>query len=398
MTWSKYSVEDRKIPGISIFAILLIFVSIYMESKLVLFLAIFFLVIVVANNYYLKKAGDKLYLDNIYEKKHFFIEDNGQWSFIFKNEGLPILKGDLRVYFDHFVVPKGEEIESNSSMYDISIPFSIFSKQTKQVVIPFGASRRGIARIRKLEFHVPSLLGFGEIILESKTFLRQQAVVYPQPIPVKGLIEKLSVLQGVNAVPFSVYEDRLGPLGTRDYVSSDSFNRIHWKASAKKQTLQTKVFEKISEKGWNIALNVSNGHSITSQIEKLISGITEIAYYACNKQIPYSLCINVRTAGSTPFLFLPKGEGKEQLQKALEMLASISTQNTSIPYEYMLSFYNRHLTSQPFFIHTGIRTVEDNRMLLRVVQRGAKLLELTIEQEHGVLSELVIQNDRRVRL
>lgn len=398
MTWSKYSVEDRKIPGISVFAILLIFVSLYMDSKLVLFLAIFFLVIVVANHYYLKKAGEELYLDNIYEKNHFFVEDKGQWSFVFRNEGLPILKGELRIYFDPFVVPKGEQIETSLSMYDISLPFTIFTNQTKQVVIPFEATRRGIAKIRKLEFHVPSLLGFGEIILESKVFLRQQAVVYPQPIPVKGLMEKLSILQGVNAVPYSVFEDRLGPLGTRDYVPSDSFNRIHWKASAKKQTLQTKVFEKISEKGWTIALNVSNGHSITADIEKLISGITEIAYYAFNKQIPYSFCINVRTAGSTPFIFLPKGDGKEQLQKVLETLASISTQNTSIPYEYMLSFYNRHLTSQPFFIHTGIRTEEANRMLSKVGQRGARLLELSIEQEHGILSELNIQNDRRVRL
>jgi uncharacterized protein (DUF58 family) len=396
MSWNKYSVEDRKIPGISIFAGLLILVSFYMGSKLVLFLAIFFLAMVTANHLYLKRAGDQLYFNNHQVKHHFFVNDQGQWFLQFRNEGYPILKGELRIYFDHFVVPKGDNIENSHGVYDILVPFSIFSNETKQVMIPFTAYKRGIAKIRKLELHIPSLIGFGETILDSKVLLKQQAVVYPQPIPVKGLREQMSSIQGINAVPLSVYEDRLGPLGTRDYVPSDSFNRIHWKASAKKQILQTKVFEKIADKGLNLALNISNGHSITSDLELLLSSMTEIAYFAFQKEIPYSLCINVRAAGSTPFLYLPKGDGKEHLQKVLETLASINTQNTSLPFEHMLSFYNRHIALQPAFIHLGIRTAETNRMLLTITNNGARLLEVVLDQEQGILKELDIRRDGRV--
>ncbi|WP_066066236.1 DUF58 domain-containing protein [Neobacillus soli] len=397
MNWNKYSVDDRKIPGISGLAILLIIVSLYINSKLVLFLACFFLTIVISNQFYLKKAGNQLYFENVNEKSRLFVDDKGKWTLIFRNEGYPILKGELKVYYDHFVGPEGEKPSSSLSLLnEIAIPFSIYSKQTKQIIIPFSAKMRGISKIRKLEYHVPSLLGFGETVLESRYYLKQQAVVYPQPIPVKGLKEQISILQGENAVPFSVYEDRLGPLGTRDYVPSDSFNRINWKASARKQALQTKIYEKISEKGLNIALNVSDGHSITSGLEKMISCITEIAYYAFNKQIPYSLCINVRTAGSTPFLYLPKGEGKEHLQKVLETLASISTQNTSVPYDLMLSFFNRHIAAQPFFIHAGIRTGDTNHMLQNVSKKGARLLDLKIDQGHGLLCVLEFPQERRV--
>jgi uncharacterized protein (DUF58 family) len=280
----------------------------------------------------------------------------------------------------------------------MSIPISIYKRQTKQIIIPFIAKSRGIARIRKLEFHVPSPLGWGETILESKNLVLQQAVVYPKPILVKGLKEQLSNLQGKSVVPFSVFEDRLGPLGTRDYFPSDSFSQIHWKASARKQTLQTKIYEKISEKGLHLSLNISNGHSITGELEELISSFTEIAYFAFKRQIPYSLCINVRSMGSTPFLYLPKGEGTEHLQKVLELLASISTQNTSLPYELMLAFYIKHLVSQPFFVHAGIRTEEINRILLAIVNNGTEMFQLKMEQENGLLTTMKTHQKSRGRL
>ncbi|MFZ7944293.1 MULTISPECIES: DUF58 domain-containing protein [Bacillaceae] len=398
MTWKRYGVEDRKIQAISGFAIILIIVSLYMGSKLVLFLAVFFLSATFCNQLYLKKAGEQLYFENRYERNRFFIDDEGQWVLAFRNEGLPILKAELRVYFDHFVAPKDVNLEPSLSMFDLSIPFSVYTKQAKQIIIPFSAKWRGIAKIRKLEIHVPSILGFGETVLESTHYLKQHAVVYPEPLPVKGLKEQMTILQGVNVVPHSVYEDRLGPLGTRDYTSSDSFNRIHWKASARKQTLQTKIYENISEKGWNIALNVSDGHSITGHLEMLISSLTDIAYFAFKQQIPYSLCINVRTAGNTPFLYVPKGEGKEHLQKVLETLSSVSTQNSSVPYDYMLSFYHRHLAPLPFFIHTGIRTIETDRMLQYMAIKGTAIYEIKMDQGQGFFSKLEVLPERRAGL
>src|SRR4051812_5923358 len=111
MIWEKYSVEDKIIPGISGLAVILIIVSIYIQSKLILFLAIFFLVIAFTNQHYLKRAGDDLYFENTYLKKHLFINGNGQWVLTFRNEGLPILKGELRIFFDHYVSPEGEKLD-----------------------------------------------------------------------------------------------------------------------------------------------------------------------------------------------------------------------------------------------------------------------------------------------
>jgi uncharacterized protein (DUF58 family) len=395
MNWSKYSVEDQKIPGISAFAIVLIIVSLYSQSKLVFFLASFFLIIVTVNQLYLKKAGNGLFFENIVERGHFFKDEKGKWTLTFRNVGYPILQGELRVSFDHYVSPLEDAIEPSLSMYEVSIPFSILSNQTKEIAIPYRAKMRGIARIRQLELHIPSLIGFGKSVLEYRSIIKTEAVVYPQPIPVKGLKEPLSSQQGVNVVPYSVYEDRLGPLGTRDYVPTDSFNRIHWKASARKQTLQTKVFERISEKSWNLSINVADGYALTGLIEQLISSVTEFAYYAVKWHIPYSLCINVCTAGSTPFYYIPKGEGKEHLQKVLETLASINYHNSIFPYDKMLSIYNRHLAPQPFFLHAGIRTSSTDVVLLYLASKGVSLVELKVEEDNGILTVLEAHQERR---
>jgi uncharacterized protein (DUF58 family) len=349
------------------------------------------------NQLYLKKAGIGLLLENRVEKSHFFINENGKWTLTFQNEGYPILKGEIKASFDMYIRPLDDTMEPSQSLYEISIPFSIVSNQTKQIVLPFTANMRGIARIRQLEFHIPSLIGFGESVLKYKPRFKQVAVVYPQPIPVKGLKELIAIQQGVMVVPYSIYEDRLGPLGTRNYVSTDSFNRIHWKASARKQTLQTKVFEQISEKGWNLSINVANGYALTGLLEPIISSITEFAYYAANKQIPYSLCVNIRTTGTTPFYYVPKGEGKEHLQKVLEILASVDRQNSIIPYERMLSFYNRHLAVQPYFLHAGVRTSTANAFLHQLENNGIYLVELKIEDGQGVLTNFKTKNESRIR-
>lgn len=321
--------------------------------------------------------------------------ENGNWTLIFQNEGYPILNGELTICYDECVSPLDEKFDPSQSRYEIVIPFSIFSRQTRQITIPYKTVKRGVAKIRRLELHIPSLIGFGGCVLEYKNIVKQEAVVYPSPIPVKGLKEQISVLQGGSSVPYSVYEDRLGPLGTRDYSPADSFNRIHWKASARKQTLQTKVFEKVSEKGWNISINVADRYAITGDLEQILSSVTEFSYYAVRNQIPYSLCINVRTAGNTPFYYIPKGEGKEHLQKVLETIARVSNNNSIFPYEKMLSFYNRHLGEQPFFLHAGIRTSEVDSVLFQIGRKGVYLTELKVTEDYGYLTGLELQQERR---
>ncbi|MCH6265696.1 hypothetical protein [Neobacillus citreus] len=95
---------------------------------------------------------------------------------------------------------------------------------------------------------------------------------------------------------------------------------------------------------------------------------------------------------------MPKGEGKEHLQKVLETLSSVSSLNTTLPYHQLVSFYQRHFARQPFFIHLGVRTEETNKLLLNEAQKGVRLMELTLAGEDCLFGELEIQKERRLQL
>lgn len=397
MTWDNYSVESKAILIVFIFGFVFIISSLFSGSNLIFFVACFFLVVVIANQFYLKKAGYGLNFDNNNERNHFFINEKGNWALTFHNYGLPILKGELRVFFNDYVAPLDHQMEAYLSQYELKIPISLFTNQTKKIKIPFQANKRGVAKIIKMEIRIPSLIGFGEAVLKYNLPISQEAIVYPSRIPVKGLMDQVSNTQGIHSVPFSVYEERLGPMGTRDYVSSDSFNRIHWKASARKQTLQTKIYERVSERSWILSINIADGFALNLQLEELLSSVAEFAYYAQKRNIPYSLCMNVRMAGSTPFLHLTSGEGKEHLQKVLETLSSINHLHV-YPYDRMLSIISNHMAQPAFFLHAGLRSSKIDSILYQIGKNGTKLLCLNAEEDFGYISSLDLHKERRVAL
>lgn len=383
MEWKKYSVEDNFIGLTGVLACFLFFWSFYFQSFLIFFIAVFLLLFSFCNSYYLKHVGKRLCLENKKMRYKFFPEETGEWSLAFENKGLPIMKGNLRIYFDDQVAPIEGIGEKRLNKYEVNIPMSLNFNQSMVITIPFKTVKRGVAKIRSIELHIPHFFGLGETVLEYKNLFMQEALVYPLPVPVRNKSMFMSGRPGESFIHYSLYEDYLSPAGTREYVYSDSFNRIHWKASAKTQTLQTKIYDRVAETGWNLSLNIASGHAISTQAELLISSAAELAYYSAKHHIPFSLCINIRVAGSIPFYYIPPGTGNDQLQKVLEALALVDPYSSVYPYERMLSFYGRHLSNQPFFIHGGDWTSGAEKLLQLYKNNGITLLQLNIEDESG---------------
>jgi uncharacterized protein (DUF58 family) len=391
MHWNKIVIEDRFLSILAFLGILLIIVSFYVDSWIMFGAGLLIIIIAAGNSYYLKHIGEGLFFENSRKRDRLFIGDQGEWSLQFLNHGLPIMKGNLSIYFDSAVLPVSGEYHIHSSRVDVSLPFSMGQKEKININIPFTAEKRGLSKIRKMEIHIPHFFGFGDTILEFADVINIEALVYPQAISVSNIDKQKSVKPGHNPSFFSLFEDNMGPIGTRDYLPTDSFNRIDWKASARKMALQTKEYERINEAGAVLFINVSDGYSVTSNLEFLMSSTAEMAYFFHRRNIPFSLCMNIRSAGLTPFTYLPLGYGKDHLQKLLDFLAIADFHSPTIPHEQMLFFYRRHLPIAPIMIHAGILTTGAEGYIQEWIREGAQLFKLQQHNETAFLELLTLK-------
>jgi uncharacterized protein (DUF58 family) len=116
--------------------------------------------------------------------------------------------------------------------------------------------------------------------------------------------------------------------GVRDYASGDSLRSVHWKASAREQTLQVKKFQPA------IALNVAlvldlkrEAYPLRSAIgssEWAISVAASLASYVTDERQPVGLLCNGFDPLSEAFgMRLPPHTGRGHLMQILEYLARV---------------------------------------------------------------------------
>ena len=215
---------------------------------------------------------------------------------------------------------------------------------------------------------------------------KTQMLVYPNRSLVYMPEEKLVFLQGYQNVRTSLFDDPMAPVGVRQYVSGDPFQHIHWKASARTQELQTKVFEPSASYGWLIVLNIAVRFSINAQLEEMIRQTAYLIDYALRKNIPFSLAVNVRTFDQTPFYYLKEGSGREHRQKALELLAMLSSSSLVLPSSHMLNY----LASEPLpsaAIMIGEMNQEENSAARQFQLKGTAVFKVETILEKGVMKE-----------
>ncbi|MGD9316264.1 MAG: DUF58 domain-containing protein, partial [Anaerolineae bacterium] len=82
-------------------------------------------------------------------------------------------------------------------------------------------------------------------------------VVYPQVLPLEALGFPPKEPLGETKANWRIFEDPTRAVGIRDHRPEDGFRRIHWKASARRQELQVKVYEPTTSLNLVVFLNVA---------------------------------------------------------------------------------------------------------------------------------------------
>lgn len=385
MEWQKQVSLGNELSFLGIVSLVVLFSGILGKSFFLLFVGAFFLVFIYSNQLYLKMVGNHLTISCDQSVVKLFQGESDRFNLVLSQGGiLPIFNSSLRVTIDNVLEFENGRDIIDGEQVELILPISLFRKQKVDIQLPFVARKRGVARIRTIEMRIPHLFGFGELYLKRIKQLPFETIVYTNPHAVSGIERIVPKNQGEYPIRQSFFEDMSAITGARDYNSTDPFNRIHWKASARTARLQTKQFERTALFSWTLFVNVRE-----RKLEEILSGLTYLLEYATKKNIAFELFVNVRRAGKTPYLHIPMGVGKEHLQKVLEIIARLSKHSVTIPFHNMIYTVGRHSQLSPYVILCGEFEQNEALVLSTLKKRGIDSFKLV---EHEGVAHLTRTN------
>ena len=183
------------------------------------------------------------------------------------------------------------------------------------------APKRGIYPIGPPRLLVGDLLGF--FPKEKKTEARQ-IIVYPRIVHLKHLpIPELDFF-GTPGTKSPV-QDPVYILGTRDYQHSRPARYIHWKASARHNRLQEKIFEPAEQSKVLIAMDVEGFSGTCSEeaFESALEIVASLALQFDRKGYAFGFVTNGKINGIGTTI-LPVARNPRQLPTLLETLARLT--------------------------------------------------------------------------
>jgi uncharacterized protein (DUF58 family) len=157
--------------------------------------------------------------------------------------------------------------------------------------------------------------------------------VYPQIWPLEDLGLTTRAPFGEQRTRRSLVQDPVLIQGIRDYHPEDGFRHVHWKASARRGELQTRVYQPTTDMHLMVALNVATMPKIwmgvrPALLERAVVVAASIANYAAEHRWTFGLLSNGVPRSDQPIKIWPS-RSPDQLLLVLEALAGVTAFATS---------------------------------------------------------------------
>jgi uncharacterized protein (DUF58 family) len=210
--------------------------------------------------------------------------------------------------------------------------------------------------------------------------------VYPKIFPYRYLEIPSLHPMGESKAPQPLFQDPARTIGVRDYQSYDSLRNIHWKASARCQKLQAKVYESTTTLKVALFLDVEsfieNGSLWDEDFELGISVAASVANHMSEQGSPVGLYVNTRLADSGEAVSIAPGGSRRQITDILDSLAKVTSKSSS-PFEPFFEAQRKRLNAGTTLLLIFARPPESLQGLLSHLKgSGHKILVLLIG-DHG---------------
>jgi uncharacterized protein (DUF58 family) len=177
--------------------------------------------------------------------------------------------------------------------------------------------------------------------------VQDRLIVYPRIFDINNLSIPSLYPMGEAKTNKRIFEDPSRTIGVRAYSPGDSLRRIHWKASARHQELQVKVFESTTSLRVAIFLAIDsfqiNGLWNYDDEELGISTAASLAHHLIDIKSLVGLWTNSQLADTGQSARVPLRGGVDQLVQILESLAKV----VSVPSCPFAEFFNNERQNLP---------------------------------------------------
>jgi uncharacterized protein (DUF58 family) len=182
------------------------------------------------------------------------------------------------------------------------------------------ARRRGVYRVGQVHMKVGDIFGF--FPREKRTEGDIHFIVYPRLVPLKPFSLPSRDFFGLPGAKSPV-QDPIYILGTRDYQHGRPARHIHWKASARHNRLQEKIFEPSEQEKVLLAVEVSQFEkaNASKSFERTLEVVGSLAVQSYQRGYALGLVTNGVMEGDPPFLSM--GRSPQQLPSILEILGRL---------------------------------------------------------------------------
>lgn len=221
---------------------------------------------------------------------------------------------------------------------------------------------------------------FGILVQEGRCNATKSLLVYPLIAPIERFGLDARALFGERSTPQRLLEDPLRIGGVRAYEPGDEPRRIHWKATARTGTLQSKIYEPSSRHTVAIAVDVRTFRnalfgSMPELVELAVSAASSVAVWAMEQGYSLGLMSNGTlsatggelgtTSASTFRLRVPPSARPEQLALVLDGLARLQP-DFAIPIEQVLEGEQRTLPRGSTIVYIGSEAMLDVPVILQL--------------------------------
>jgi uncharacterized protein (DUF58 family) len=220
---------------------------------------------------------------------------------------------------------------------------------------------------------------FGLFSSEQVPSKQDWVVVYPPVRPIHGLVLPPKEPFGETRADQWLFEDPSRAAGIRDYAPGDGLKRVHWKASARQQRLQSKVYEPTTTFQVVLFLNMATlprpwHGSVPELLERGISVAASIASEVVAMRYQVGVFANGCWPQSDQPLKVQPSRSPDQLTRVLEALAAVS----AVPTISIEALLNKESPQLPWGATLVVVTAVVTEDLLAVMARlhtfGRKLV------------------------